>query len=109
MVGVIIISIVVLFILILRLATWMTYDSLIKDEEWVPILEKQIQKGSKLDSLCYDIIYIGKLPYISNVPLDILGKYYISSIGVVPRWSKSHKLIKAEFEKLKKERFKQYK
>lgn len=27
-----------------RLAAWMVYGSLIKDEEWVPILEKQIQK-----------------------------------------------------------------
>ena len=84
-----------------RLATWMVYGSLIKDGEWVPILEKQIQKGSELNMFDSNMIDIGNLPYITNIPFDILGYYYISGIGVVPRWSKSHKLIKAEFEKYK--------
>jgi hypothetical protein len=96
------ILIAVLFIIaIFRLATYATYGSLIKDKDWIHILEKQIQNGSNLNIYNSDIIYIGNLPYISNVPLDILGYYYISNTGMVPRWSKSHKLIEAEFEKLK--------
>jgi len=101
--------IVLLIVGSFRLATWMVYGSLIKDEDWVPILEIQIQKRPELNRFDSDIIYIGKLPYITDVPFDILGKYYISNVGVVPRWSKSHKIIEAEFEKLKKEQFNKYK
>lgn len=70
---------------------------------------KTNSKSSELNSFDSNMIYIGNLPYITNVPFDILGKYYIYDIGIVPRWSKSHKLIKAEFEKLKKEQFNKYK
>lgn len=101
--------IIVLVVCAFRLASWMVFGSLIKDEEWVPILEKQSQNGSKLNPFDSDMIDIGNIPYITNLPFDILGKYYIFGIGVVPRWSKSHKLIKAEFEKLKKEQFNKYK
>lgn len=92
-----------------RLATWMVYGSFIKDEEWVPILEKQIQKGSVLNPFDSNLIYIGNLPYITNIPFDILGYYHISGIGIVPRWSKTHKLIKVEFEKLKQIKLEEYK
>lgn len=96
---------------IIRLATWSVYGGLLKDEDWVPILEKQIsQNKSHLNSLDTEILYIGDLPYISNVPpFDILGYYHIKGIGVIPRWSKSHKLIKAEFEKCKQKELEKYK
>jgi len=101
--------IILVIVCVTRLSSYMIFGSFIKDEEWVPILEKQSQNGSSLNPFDSDMIYIGKLPYITHLPFDILGKYYISSIGIVPRWSKSHKLIKAEFEKLKKEQFNKYK
>jgi len=96
--------VVVVLACALRLATWMVYGSLIKDKDWVPTLEKQIQTNSELNSFDSNMIYIGNLPYITDIPFDILGYYHISGVGVVPRWSKSHKLIKAEFEKCKQKR-----
>jgi hypothetical protein len=94
---------------VFRLSTWMVYGSLIKDEEWIPILEKQIQKSSELNQFDSNMIYIGNLSYITNIPFDILGYYYISGEGVIPRWSKSHKLIKAEFEKCKQKKLDKWK
>ena len=94
-----VLKIVLVLVTISRLATYIVYGSLIKDEDWVPILEKQIQKGSKCNLFDPSIINIGDLPFISTVPFDILGYYYISGHGVISRWSKTHKLIKAEFEK----------
>jgi preprotein translocase subunit SecY len=105
--------VVLIFVLVLvcafRLSTYITYGSLIKDEEWVPILEKQSQKGSALNMFDSSIINIGALPYITSISFDILVKYYISNVGAVPRWSKSHKIIKAEFKKIKEEQFNKYK
>jgi len=101
--------IVLTWVCIFRLAAWMVYGSFIKDEEWVPILEKQIQKGSELNPFDSNMIYIGNLPYITNIPFDILGYYHISGMGIAPRWSKTHKLIKAEFEKLKQIKLEEYK
>lgn len=31
--------------------------------------------------------------FISTLPFSIFSKYYISGVGVVPRWSKLHKQI----------------
>jgi hypothetical protein len=102
------IPVVIVFTLIARLATRITFGKILKDEVWVPILEKQIQKGSKCNPFDPSIIDIGDLPFISNVPFDILGYYYISGHGVISRWSKSHKLIKAEFKKQKQKELDRY-
>jgi hypothetical protein len=103
------IPVVIVFTLIARLATRITFGKILKDEVWVPILEKQIQKGSRCNSLDSSIIDIGDLPFISTVPFDILGYYYISGHGVISRWSKSHKLIKAEYNKKKQKELERYK
>lgn len=96
-----IIILVLVSILISRLATYLVWGSLIKDKEFLLRLEKEIKKGSELNQYDLTIIYIGELPFISKLPFDILGYYYINRVGVVPRWSKCHKLIKAEYNKLK--------
>lgn len=102
--------IIVLVLGAARLVTYMVYGSLIKDEVWAPILEKQISKNqTRLNMFSSDIINIGDLPYISNIQFDILGYYHISGRGVVPRWSKTHKLIKAEFEKAKQKELEKHK
>lgn len=101
--------IVVVLFFATRVATYTTYGPLIKDEVWAPVLEKQIQKGSELNPFDSNIINIGNLPYISNIQFDVLGGYHINCIGVVPRWSKSHKLIKAEFDKRKREKLEKHK
>jgi len=31
--------------------------------------------------------------YISKVPLGLISKYHISTIGRIPRWSKAHQVI----------------
>jgi hypothetical protein len=104
------ILIIILTVLgVFRLSTWMVYGSLINDKQWYQVLEKQIQDNSELNPFDLDIIRIGKLPFISKIPFDILGYYYIHNIGVIPRWSKSHKLIKAEFEKCKQKYLEKYK
>lgn len=105
----IVLLVLLVLVAITRLSTYIVYGSLIKDEDWVPILEKQIQKGSELNPFSSNMIDIGNLPYISNVPFDILGYYYISNKGIIPRWSKSHKLIKAEFEKAKQKELDKWK
>ena len=102
--------IIVLVLGVVRLATYMIYGSLIKDEVWAPILEKQISKNqTRLNMFSSDIINIGDLPYISNIQFDILGYYYINGVGIIPRWSKSYKLIKAEFGKAKQKELEKYK
>lgn len=91
-----------------RIVTRITFGPILSDETWVPILERQIKKGSKFTYYDSSMVDIGNLPYISKVPFDIISYYYISDIGVIPRGSKAHKLIKSEFEKLKKEKINQY-
>jgi hypothetical protein len=91
-----------------RIVTRSIFGPILSDETWVPILEIQIKKGSKLNYYDSSIIRIGNLPSISNVPFDIISYYHIENVGVIPRGSKTHKLIKAEFEKLKKEQLNKY-
>ena len=35
--------------------------------------------------------------YISNVPFSLFSKYYISGLGIIPRWSKLHKRVNEYF------------
>jgi hypothetical protein len=35
--------------------------------------------------------------FISNVPLGIFSKYYISGLGTIPRWSKLHNRVNQYF------------
>lgn len=91
-----------------RIITCSIYGPTLSDETWVPILEIQIKKGSKLNYYNSSIMSIGNLPFIAKVPFDIISYYYIEEVGVIPRGSKAHKLIKSEFEKLKKEQLNKY-
>jgi len=98
----------VVFLVGARLIVRGIYGPFIFDKIWQPVLECQIKKGSRLNMFNSSIIQIGDLPTISNISFGILGYYYIEDIGIVPRGSKCHKLIKSEFEKLKKEKINRY-
>jgi hypothetical protein len=39
--------------------------------------------------------------FISDSIPSLLSKYYIDGVGLVPRWSKMHKLISQRFKELK--------
>jgi hypothetical protein len=61
------------------------------------LLEENMKYDIRLNEYNSSIIYIGGLPYIAKAPFKILFPYYIEGLGVVPRWSKSYKLIKKAF------------
>ena len=57
-------------------------------------IERELPKGVRVVDVDYRIIRVGGLPYISTAGIGIVFKYYMSDVGVIPRWSKAHKLIK---------------
>ena len=52
--------------------------------------------------LIFDILHRKDLSmeYISTIPFTFTSKYYIASVGFVPRWSKLHKDIKKLYNEL---------
>ena len=91
-------------IAVLRLATHLVYGSLLSSKDFLKSLENKINKGNnRLNYLNSSIIMVDNLPYISDVPFDILCKYHIEDVGTIPRWSKASLLLDNEFKRLKKE------
>jgi len=90
---------------ITRLSTHLVYGSLLSSKDFLKSLEDKINKGNnRLNYFNSSIIMVDNLPYISNVPFDILCKYHIEDVGTIPRWSKASLLLDNEFKRLKKER-----
>ncbi len=89
-----ILIIILALILIFWIATIFTYGWYISDESIYDVLQRHKTSKISLNMFNASIINIGNMPYISSLPASLSCKYYISGMGIIPRWSKSHKLIK---------------
>ena len=69
-----------------------------KDEDILEAIEKHRKDGIRVNSINGTILYVGDMPFIAK-HFQLLGNYYIDrNVGIIPRWYKSHKLIKKLFD-----------
>jgi hypothetical protein len=83
--------------LIFTIANRITYGPLLNDKEHLALIEKKVKYDCKLNMYNPTILTSGRLPYVSNVVFSLFGKYYMNEVGVIPRWTKMHKLIRQAF------------
>jgi hypothetical protein len=106
-----IIGIIISFVIVMAIfefSSRATYGKFLKDEEvfdylyeFEPfeknpfnsdILGPALDKEDPFNNRNLKILKSNK--FIGQVKLSILCKYYISTVGMVPRWSKAHSVIK---------------
>jgi len=68
------------------------YGWYVKDKEIYQYL-KDNSNNLRVNMYDNNIFHVGNGPYIRTVPPTFTAKWHISGIGLVPRWSKTHKLI----------------
>lgn len=81
-----------------ELSKLICYGGYITDLEIYNSLVKHKDKNIRLNQFNPNIIDLGTLPFISTLPMPTFSKYYINNMGMIPRWSKSHKLIEQCFK-----------
>jgi hypothetical protein len=64
-------------------------------------LDKHIPNGSRLNMFDDDIISIGNMHQIAILPGGFFGKYYVSGVGRVFRFSSAHRRIEKLHNELK--------
>jgi len=86
------ITIILTLLIINELVNMLIYGPFIIDKN---LYESILQNKDKIRVNEFDrsIFYIGSSPYTSS-SLSIIGHYYIKGIGIIPRWTKTHKLLK---------------
>jgi len=86
----------------LELTNNLAYGKLLLDENILTrVVDKASEQSKELNQFNQNMIYLGKLPYIStcNSPL---AKYHISNVGRIPRWSKATKIIDQAYKSCNK-------
>ena len=96
-----------MFAAVMEFATITTYGKLLKDDvvfdflyEFEPFEKNPFDEsilGPKLDpENMFSESNLKRLKshkFISHTRFSLLSKYYISGLGIVPRWSQSHEVI----------------
>jgi hypothetical protein len=62
-------------------------------------IQKEKLKECELNIFNSKIMHIGDLPFVSG-NTSILCKWHIFGIGMIPRWSKVHKLLESTHKEL---------
>jgi hypothetical protein len=96
-VALVLIAFVGFFIIAFTIPNRIVYGPLLNDKEHLALIEKKVKYDCKLNRYNPRILRSGKLPYVSTVVFSFFGYYYMDEVGVIPRWSKMHKLIKQAF------------
>ena len=65
--------------------------------EFLEAIKLHRKNGVRLNSINSTIMLIGEMPFIAT-HYQLLGNYYIDNVGIIPRWYKSHKIIKNLFD-----------
>ena len=89
--GTAIVLLIGLFILFL-LSEIATYGLFISKEDEKNFLDMDYSE-SYLNPYDKTIIDVGS-HFITNLPIGFFAKYYISDIGIIPRWSPLHNKVK---------------
>ncbi len=72
-----------------------------KEDQW--FMEGLLASGTSLNQFNHKILSIGQHHefFAAPVPWSFFAKYYIHNVGLIPRWSKSHRLIKQYYKQAK--------
>lgn len=110
-----VVLILIIFVGVFEFATFSTYGKFLKDNEVFDYLYEfePFEKnpfddnilGPKFDkdylSMERNMKIMRTSKFISHTRLSLLSKYYISGLGIVPRWSEAHKTINKLYERAK--------
>lgn len=80
--------------------SFMMADPILKDKDVLDAIQDNIDKKEPTLSGC--ILHIGDMPYISTSTCSFIFKYYIGSVGIIPFWYKSSKVIDIIYKGLRK-------
>jgi len=91
-------TLICLIIFIITVIQYDIYTTVIPNRIINETLDLNIPKGYKIkvsETLLnrHIYIYIGEMPFITNVDLPIFYKYYVNNVGMVFRFSSAHKRI----------------
>lgn len=105
----------IFFVAVFEFATFLTYGKLLKDGEvfeylyeFEPFEKNPFDNGilgpafNKEDMFSESNMKRFKSgKFISHTKFSLLSKYYISGLGIVPRWSEAHKTINKLYKNAK--------
>lgn len=81
----------VLFITaVCEFVSYRIFNGYINDAKWYNKILKTKRYGMLYQ---YGVFYIGGIAIV-RCPLSITSGYYISEVGMIPRWTKTNKLVK---------------
>lgn len=92
------ILIFIIFIIVCEFSNVVVLGWYISDRSLLKIVEKAYKEGTRFNLHTNRIVYLGRLPFISMTTLSPTSKYYIDGVGMVPRWTKMHKIIKQAYK-----------
>lgn len=75
----------------------------LSDKKYLPVVENLLKHGEIYKNIIYTSDVDIDRPYIGIVNLSILAPYRIQDVGVIPRWTKMHKLISDWISRNKKD------
>ena len=85
-----------------EVASFATYGWFINDKVLNEALDQHVPKGCSLNMFDKKIFDIGDMPFVSTIPIGILGSYYINNVGRVRYGTLGHKRIKNIHTELKR-------
>ena len=86
-----------------EVASFATYGWFINDKVLNEALDQHVPKGCSLNMFDKEIFDIGDMPFVSSIPISILGGYYINNVGRVRYGTLAHKRIKNIHTELKRQ------
>ena len=86
-----------------EVASFATYGWFIPDKLLNEALDQHVPKGCSLNMFDTKILNIGDMPFVSTIPIGILGSYYIHNVGRVRYGTLAHKRIKNIHTQLKRQ------
>ena len=86
-----------------EVASFATYGGFINDKVLNEALDQHVPKGCSLNMFDKKIFDIGDMPFVSTIPIGILGSYYINNVGRVRYGTLAHKRIKNIHTELKRQ------
>lgn len=95
----VILTIIPVTLFVIEFATYVVYGNFIpKQIEKVFLNLDENKLNLELNSICLSILKYGSSYNYITTARSIFSKYYIYSIGRIPRWSPLHKKIKHWYE-----------
>ena len=92
-----------IFLVICEFAGFVAFGWFIPDKILNEALDQHVPKGCSLNMFDEKIFDIGDMPFVSTIPIGILGSYYINNVGRVRYGTLAHKRIKNIHTELKRQ------